>query len=380
MRHVLLITLALLMSSVLSIHLVKSSEAWAATNRAKFEPRDGLAYTGVAADQQPEDTVRTATHKWGHWTKLMGGKRTRISHTFEGFDTWFGYDFDVAEARNAIPLISWQTGTISPRIIAQAGDAGGKPTDQVILQNAQLSEQYGKPVFLRVNQEMNAHWMPWSAYNASGKRRAFTSTDFRNMWRRMVIIFRGGKVSQINERLQAKGLPRLDRDAKLPEWMGVPSISNPNSYIPPANNVAFVFNPVDAPGIPNKSGNRWGNYYPGDQYVDWVGQTTYNTTWNATMDQRFRWMNSFYRTYSVKRDKPYMMGEWGLEPKKNAGFGDNPAYIRQMLDWTRNHRKVKALVYFSINAPHGDYRLARYPRSAKVLSRNVSKSGYLKTR
>ena len=53
MRHVLLITLALLMSSVLSIHLVKSPEAWAATNRAKFEPRDGLAYSGVVANQQP---------------------------------------------------------------------------------------------------------------------------------------------------------------------------------------------------------------------------------------------------------------------------------------------------------------------------------------
>lgn len=380
MRHILLIALALSMSIVFSAYLVESSEAEAATTRAKFEPRDSLAYTGVAANQQPGDTVRTATRKWGNWTKLMGGKHTRISHTFEGFDTWFGYDFDIAEARNAIPLISWQTGKVAPKTIARAGNAGGKPTDQVILLNAQLSKRYGKPVFLRVNQEMNAHWMPWSSYNANGSRRASTPKDFRNMWRRMDIIFRGGKVSQINQRLAAAGLPRLDRDVRLPGWMGLPSTSNPNSYFAPANNVAFVFNPVDAPGVPNVRGNRWRDYYPGDRYVDWVGQTTYNTTWNATINQRFRWMNSFYRAYSVKRGKPYMLGEWGLEPKKNAGFGDNPAYIRRMLSWTRNHRKVKALVYFSVNDPKGDYRLASYPRSAKVLSRNVSKSGFVKTR
>ena len=379
MRYVLLIAIALLMSGVTSVYVVKSPEAQADTNRAKFEPGNGLAYTGVAANPQPGDSVRTATRKWNRWAKLMGSKRTRLSHTFEGFDTWFGYDFEVAKARNAIPLISWQTGKIAPRNIAQAGNTGGKPTDQVILLNAQLSERYEDPVFLRVNQEMNAHWMPWSSYDASGKRRASGPKDFRDMWRRMVIIFRGGKVSQINQRLAAAGLPRLDRDVKFPEWMGLPKTTNSNAYFAPADNVAFVFNPVDAPGIPNVRGNQWEDYYPGNKYVDWVGQTSYNSTWNATMDQRFKWMNTFYKRFAVRRDKPYMMGEWGLEPKKNAGFGDNPVYIKRMLQWKDSHRKVKALVYFSVRDPKGDYRLANYPRSAKVLSQNMmSRSGYFK--
>lgn len=46
----------------------------------------------------------------------------------------------------------------------------GKPTDEVILRNAKLSAEYRKPAFVRINQEMNAYWFDWSAYNADGSR------------------------------------------------------------------------------------------------------------------------------------------------------------------------------------------------------------------
>ena len=348
------------------------------TGPALFEPPDGRIYTGAAVDQQPGDTVDVAWQKWDDWTRLMDGRPPVLSHTFEGFDTHFDYDFEVAEARRAVPLISWQTGDASPGTIARAGDTStGKPTDQIILQNAKLSADYAKPVFLRVDQEMNAHWFQWSSYNADGTRRASGPEDFRNMWRRMAIIFDGGTVRDINARLAALGMPPLDADAKFPTWMNMPSTTDPNAYVEPATNVAFVFNPVDAPGIPDVSGNRWLDYYPGDEYVDWVGQTTYNTTWNATMEQRFKWLSAFYEEFSVKRGKPYMLGEWGLEPKANAGFGDNPGYINDMLRWAEAHPKVKALVYFSVNESKGDYRLSSYPESAKTLSAALQPDGYL---
>ncbi len=378
MRYIFSMVLSLTLTVALGLYTAGPTTAQTASANAKHEPPDGAMYAGVVADQQPGDTVETSKKKWDDWTRLMEGKPASISHTFEGFDTWFGFDFDIAKARGAAPLITWQTGSTSPKTIAQAGDTGsGKPADQIIVQNAKLSADYGKPAFVRIDQEMNAYWFPWSAYNKDGTQRSSSASDFQDMWRRITVIFEGGKVKDINARLASLGLPPLDPDASFPGWMGIPSVSNPESYLEPAENVAFVFNPVDAPGIPDVSGNRWLDYYPGDEYVDWVGQTTYNGTWNATMEQRFKWLDAFYQEFSVKRGKPYMMGEWGLEPKANGGFGDNPAYIDEIFKWTKAHKKVKALVYFSVNDSKGDYRLSSYPNSAKTFSNGIQQSGSL---
>ncbi len=378
MRYAISLMLPLLVAATIGLYAAGSTEAETITVSPKFEPPDGSVLSGVTADQQPGDSVDLAKQKWDDWTRLMGGKPTNISHTFEGFDTWFGYDYDVATARGAMPLISWQTGSTAPKTIAQAGNtSSGKPTDQIILQNAKLSVDYGKPAFVRVDQEMNAHWFQWSSYNSDGTRRASGPEDFRNMWRRMAIVFDGGTVRDINARLAAHGMPPLDADVKFPTWMNMPSTTDPNAYFQPASNVAFVYNPVDAPGIPDVAGNRWLDYYPGDEYVDWVGQTTYNATWNATMEQRFKWLSAFYEEFSVKRGKPYMLGEWGLEPKANSGFGDNPAYIGDVLDWAKARPKVKALVYFSVNESKGDYRLSSYPDSAEALSEGLSHPDFL---
>ena len=360
-----------------------------ASAASKFEPPDGQVITGVDADQRGGDTVDGSKAKWDEWTALMGGKPAGISHTFEGFDTWFGFDLDIAKARNATPMITWQTSSTQPDTIAAAGATStGKRTDQVLLQNAKLGADYGKPVFLRVDQEMNAPWFPWGPYDDAGqlKKEAdgsvkFTPADFRQMWKRMEIVFRGGYVRDINAALAAEGLPPLDPQVDYAGigWMGLPSTSNPDSYFKPADNVAFVWTPLDRPGQPDVAGNRWADYYPGDAHVDWVGQTTYNTVWNSgTMDQRFAWLDAFYQEYSVGHGKPYMMGEWGLDPSPGYGAADNPAYVDRMLEWTKSHPKAKALVYFSVLQSNGtDFRLQSYPESAKALSAGLKAERFL---
>ena len=338
-----------------------------------FEPPDGYLYAGVDADQHAGDTVAISTQKWQNFVALMNGIPPAISHTFTGYDANFTFDTDIAKARGATPLISWQSGDTSPKTIANAGLAStGRPSDEIILRNAYILRTYGKPVFVRIDHEMNAYWFKWCAYNQDGTARAHTTEDYKDMWRRIVIIFDGGKVSEINARLAAEGMPPLDPNVTMPSYMSLPSTSNPDSYFPPTNNVAFVFNPVDAPGIPNKVGNRWADYYPGDEYVDWVGQTSYDTTWNASLDTRFGWLSSFYTDFAIGHDKPYMMAEWGLTTSR----GDDPAYVQRMLDWQKAHPKVKALVYFNVQTSSTDHRLESYPNSRAVLAADAPR--YLK--
>jgi hypothetical protein len=333
----------------------------------KFEPADGQVYDGVNANQQAGDTVAVSTRRWVDYSNnILGGEEPLISHTFTGYDTDMGFDMAIAKARGAMPLVSWQTGSeASPKTIANAGQASsGNRSDYVILKVASHLRTYGEPVFLRIDQEMNAHWFPWCAYNSDGTSRAHTTEDFKDMWRRMHIIFGGGTVSEMNQKLAAEGMPPLDLAVGTSAASeGLSSTTDPNAYLAPTNNVAFVFNPVDAPGIPNKAGNLWADYYPGDEYVDWVGQTSYDSPRKATLDRRFGRLEQFYGDFAVGHDKPYMMGEWGL----TQYGGDDPAYIQRVLDWQEAHPRVKALVYFNVRTSELEHRLEVYPNSAALM-------------
>jgi beta-mannanase len=333
----------------------------------KFEPADGQVYDGVDANQQAGDTVAVSTQRWADYSNnVLGGEEPLISHTFTGYDTDMSFDTDIATARGAVPLITWQTGSsISPKTIANGGaTSSGKRSDYVILRVASDLRTYSKPTFLRIDQEMNAYWFAWCAYNSDGTPRANTTEDFKDMWRRMHIIFEGGTVSEMNSKLAAQGMPPLDPQVGTSAASkGLSSTTDPDAYLAPTNNVAFVFNPVDAPGIPNKAGNRWADYYPGDKYVDWVGQTSYDSTWNATLAARIGWLEQFYQEFAVGHNKPYMMGEWGL----TQDIGDDPAYIERMLDWQKDHPRVKALVYFNVKTTEVEHRLEVYPNSAALM-------------
>ena len=333
----------------------------------KFEPADGQVYDGVDANQQAGDTVAVSTQRWADYSaNVLGGEEPLISHTFTGYDTDMSFDTDIATARGAVPLITWQTGSsISPKTIANGGaTSSGKRSDYVILRVASDLRTYSKPTFLRIDQEMNAYWFAWCAYNSDGTPRANTTEDFKDMWRRMHIIFEGGTVSEMNSKLAAQGMPPLDPQVGTSAASkGLSSTTDPDAYLAPTNNVAFVFNPVDAPGIPNKAGNRWADYYPGDEYVDWVGQNSYDSTWNATLAARIGWLEQFYQEFAVGHEKPYMMGEWGL----TQDIGDDPAYIERMLDWQKDHPRVKALVYFNVKTTEVEHRLEVYPNSAALM-------------
>jgi beta-mannanase len=76
-----------------------------------------------------------------------------------------------------------------------------------------------------------------------------------------------------------------------------------------ATNVVWVWCPY-ARSKPRDAWNSWANYYPGDEYVDWVGIDGYN--WGTTQTWS-SWMayptieSAIYGTYS--QSKPIMTAE-----------------------------------------------------------------------
>ena len=341
---------------------------------AKFEPEDGFVYTGVALTRPlGHPNVEKAVQEWNRWTNLMEGKPAAISHEFTWFDGQANYAYDYARARKAIPMISIEFTKASPKEIANAGTSeDGRRTDLLILNHAYTAREFQDKVFVRLGHEMNAHWYPYCAYDQDGTPRANTTEDYKQAWRRIVTIFRGGYVRDIDTKLAGYGLPPLDRHAHPSTYRRRPPLDDPDAYISPVENAAFVWCPNYA-SMPYMVGNAAAEYYPGDDLVDWVGQDVYYAPWWDPMDVLFSYMDDFYREFSEWRDKPYMLAEWALRPPSMGPEGkttnDEPSFINRVLDWSKIHPRVKALVYYSWDyAPEGDYSLQKFPESAKALA------------
>ena len=143
----------------------------------------------------------------------------------------------------------------------------------------------------------------------------------------------------IDERLAAAGLRPLNSDVG-----GLPRAP-----------IAVIWSTLPA-GSPTVPQNRPKYFYPGDDYVDWVGTDFYsdNQDWKA--------LNGLYNRYSAK---PFAIPEWGVSS------GDDPRYVEQADRLGEEPRAGKMLVYYQDFGSASRYRIQNYPASLSVLDRMI---------
>ena len=248
-----------------------------------------------------------------------------------------------------------QPEVITPRQIAQ-----GRGDHYMLRLNASIAKS-GQVVYIRPFAEMNLHYNPYSAFNADGSPRSggHSTHSFRQAWRRMSLIVRGGKRDTINDKLRGLGMPRIYRaksnNSKKYKRKGVKHhLARPR--------VAFQWMPLTR-GSPNVPGNSPRDYFPGRRYVDWVGTDAYSKFSNKTLWTN---LNAFYKRW---RGYPFAIGEYG--PWDNDFRGK---FTARMHKWARTHRRVRALLYFRSVDPDNEFNLQHYPR-AKLRLRSILNKG-----
>lgn len=165
---------------------------------------------------------------------------------------------------------------------------------------ASQAKAYGQRVLLRFGFEFNGDWFSWS-----GDPEAYVAA-----WRRAHDIF------------AAVG-------AKNVEWVWAPNV-------------------VSCPDTPK---NDMHAYYPGDDYVDWVGVDGYN--FGDHHDQWHKWqsfqevfegvLDGFERRYP---DKPVFIAEFGCAPGEAEA---RQAWIRQAYHFLKRRKQVRACLWFNYN-------------------------------
>jgi hypothetical protein len=318
---------------------------------ATFEPPDGTAYAGgyTSSDLPNFRSFLAATEQ----------PSVALYTYFTQYPSPFAYPFKLVRERPAELALTWElfnldTGYDPDAVAGTTGRIARGEIDGYLLDRAAEACAFRRPLLLRLNHEMNGDWFPWSIRGRDGAARPDNGyAEYIGLWRRVVILFRGGTRAQIDARLRAVDLPEL---------------SAPGASFAPASNVAFVWNGSDG------GSDDPHRYYPGDAYVDWVGVDVYDKSGTAFGAQMARRAQSIYDRYSGPRSsghKPFAIPEWGLVGE------DDAAWVSDLFDWVEAHPKVKTISYFN-RTPDGEHSLERYPRAAATYAARIAGGRYLR--
>jgi hypothetical protein len=258
-----------------------------------------------------------------------------------GSPQWFSSLF---ATMREVPMLGISTG---------GGEGGGAETitagriargagDSLLVALNQAIAAWAKPIYVRPLAEMNGHWNAYCAFNRDGSARSadHSTAAFRKAFARIYLIVHGGP--QVNQRLRRLELPPVS--GTLAANPGVRVVWNPQGY-----------------GSPDLPGNSAESYYPGNAYVDVVGDDLYDIRGKAEWPAA----DALYRAHP---GKPFAFPEWGL-------WGiDDPSFVTQMAQFVRTHRRTELIGYYS-GRPGSVFDLAAKPRSLALYKQVIAPLG-----
>jgi hypothetical protein len=301
---------------------------------AKFEPPTGQVYHGASLSQtwnskglsQEMLQFREAAGKDVSFVTWFAGvyENGRIS-------SWKGnYASTLARVHSlgAASLIKFSTQDYSynqTRKAAELKRISQGMFDSYFEEFAGTVKDFGAPVFISIDHEMNGNWYPYSqAYPGSQS----TAADYITAWRHVVDIFR------------QKGV----------------------------RNVAWVW----SPSVTDVGGVAASAYYPGNDYVDWIGVSFYSSNKVTALD-------TLYRAYS--QNKPFFITEWATNIDKsrfNPGYTSNAAWVKQFFEALETrYGRVKAISWFQWDMADGNYLLQRDLKQQAIYARHIKKDRYV---
>jgi len=155
--------------------------------------------------------------------------------------------------------------------------------DADLLAWGQAAKAFGTPLIVEYGTEVNAEWFGWNgSFHGGGEKKKFGRADLADGPERFVAAYR-----HIVETIRRAG----------------------------AKNITWVFH-LDVTQWPEAAWNRFENYYPGDDVVDWIGVSCYgpqNPRDDESEKESFRekFDPIYPRIEKLAPNKPIMIVEFG---------------------------------------------------------------------
>lgn len=173
--------------------------------------------------------------------------------------------------------------------------------DEFLTDYAKVVADFGHPVLFRLGNEMNGDWCPYSSYNTSKD-----TTIYKEFYKYVYSFFE-------------------EEDAQ---------------------NVIWIWNP-NCESFPNFNWNNEMMYYPGDEYVDIVGMTAYNTgTYYSQTGEEWSEFEELYEDlyyeYCAKFEQPLMITEFASAKEG----GDKNQWVINMFNTINKYDRIKVAVWW----------------------------------
>jgi len=350
------IVLGAFLSSLLVICGHQSSMGHAQVSRLQpiLPPAEGC-YAGVFPGWgENEDSVDA---QWLVEFEQLVGKGVAISpfSNFWGENYTSSQQFNELTSYGAIPLLRfmpwgppyWNFFTYQPDYSYQRiidGDFDTLLTDWAV-----EIKTFGKPVMVTFAVEMNGDWFPWSGVLQGGSTTGgFGDPSKADGPERYVAAFR-----HIIELFRSQGV----------------------------TNVAWLFHP-NHESYPEEAWNTFKAYYPGDDYIDWVGASLYGAmvpgeTW-VTFEEV---MDSLYTELTTTfPNKPLILPEWGVTDSDTPNLKAT-WYTDALAKLQSHYTRIKvAIVYherYPTNGGWTDLCVNSTPQALQAYQTGISSSYFI---
>src|ERR1700726_3610830 len=312
---------------------------------------DKGAYTGAFMDfgDEEDDVTLEAIEDF---EKIVGKHQAIIaSSSYWGEQTFPTSNLSVIWRHGSLPLVFWSPWdkpydqNRGPARFGLYEIIDGK-WDAYIDKWADAARAFGHPMIVAFGVEMNGDWFPWSGiYYGADKwlpeqKQWLGPENFKAAYRHVV------------DRVRARGASNI-------KWM-----FHTNNYAYPMNTWNF------AP-----------SYYPGSDYVDWLGLSVYGQQFkdepNPDIPSLVDW--PYQELCGLDPTKPVMIAEWatGEFPYDvNEPGIRKPEWIKQALDLFRSrYPRIKAAVYWHERWQNLDQSYSNLRVNSSVESLNAYREG-----
>jgi hypothetical protein len=322
----------------LLLALALAPAAAAPARAAPLLPPSGKVFAGAAMGSELSDLTRRTGRSPAVWEQFVA-----VGHPYQ-----WAIDLAAGAGTRLMLAVSAAPGQDQPASTSPGQIAGGRADNWLLSLRASLAA-FGKPVYLRFLAEMNNCHNGYApiACNGRFRGRAFSAAAFIAAWRRVAVVMRGGAQAAVDAQLRRLHQPPL-RGA---------------GHELAAAQIAMVWSPMTA-GSPSISSLEPGRFWPGRRWTDWSATSLYSRFPN------FRDLTPFYERFAARQRLPFMFAEWAM-----WGNGD-PGFVRELMSWTRAHRRTRMLVYNQGKRSDGPFRLVHYPAAARALRKALASSRF----
>jgi len=271
-------------------------------------PATGVLFGAYADFGDTEDRVTLEGIE--DFEKLAGKPPSILaSSSYWGEQTFPTKNLSLITRHGAIPMVFWSPWdkpyeeSKGPDQFSLKEILAGK-WDSYIDEWADGAKAFGKPFFVSFCNEMNGDWFPWSGEYYGGQNGG--NEVFKKAWRHVV------------DRVRARG----------------------------AKNILWVFHTNSFPAT-NDVWNVMASYYPGSDYVDWLGLSIYGKQFRnegnwAHFRDLIRW--PYEEITALDPDKPVMLAEFGVGDFPKAG--DKAQWLNDALTMIPQYPRIKAAIYW----------------------------------